>query len=165
MILNHNSNALLIKATVLSICLSILFIMPSCKNSIYSERITIEKYQWFSSSPAKFSAEIGNENIKRPLSLILNLRYIQGFPYKFLKVRVMITDLKGNKNYKDLDIQVINDDLKYIGNGAGDYWDLDYHIDDRMIFDSSGTYTFEVFSRMENDPVLFLNTIGLTIKE
>jgi gliding motility-associated lipoprotein GldH len=145
--------------TVLSV------ILLSCNNNkIYSERVTIENFRWYSVKPVVFEAQISEKYIKKPLKLFLSIRYIQGFPYKNLDIRISITDPNGVMNYKDLSIPVISDDFKYIGDGAGDYWDLDYAVDNNIVLDVVGKYTIKIASMMKEDPVNFINDIAITFE-
>jgi gliding motility-associated lipoprotein GldH len=141
-------------------------IWQSCnKNKIYSERVTIENYRWYSEKPAIFEAQISEKYIKKPLKLFLSIRYIQGFPYKDLDIRISVTDSNGVTNYKDLSIPIISDESKYIGDGAGDYWDLDYAVDNNLVLDVAGNYIIKISSTMKENPVNFINTIGVTLED
>ncbi|GEM_PF-1419476 len=146
--------------------LGISIILISCnKRKIYSERETFENYRWFSDQPVVFESEIGKDHIKKPLKLFLSIRYIQGFPYKDLNLRISITYPNGIMNYKDLSIPIMTEDSKYIGDGAGDYWDLNYAVDDNIVLDIEGKYKIEIHSLMKENPVNFINTIGITLED
>jgi hypothetical protein len=68
-------------------------------------------------------------------------------------------------NYKDLSIPIMTEDSKYIGDGAGDYWDLNYAVDDNIVLDIEGKYKIEIHSLMKENPVNFINTIGITLED
>jgi gliding motility-associated lipoprotein GldH len=138
--------------------------LASC-NKIYSDREIIENYQWHSENVIKFGVEIKEDNVNIPLQLILNLRYIQGIPYQFLKLRVYMIGPYGEKNFQDIEIQLIDSEKKYIGEGIGDYWDIDFMLDEKLVFNAAGSYKFEFEHLMDENPVRFVNEIGITLKK
>jgi len=147
---------------------SILFVLllASChRNRIYNESLSFDNYKWLKSRPVIFQPEITNETVKKPLKLNLNIRYIQGFPYKFLHLRVYLTNPKGESQYRDISIQIISDETTYNGEGAGDYWDLDYTVDDQMVFEMTGKYKIQIIPFMQDDPVNFIDEIGLSLEK
>ncbi len=142
------------------------FVFGSCnKNRIYHEVYTFKDYKWLKNTPIIFEPEINKEFVKKPLKAYLTIRYIQGFPYKFLHLKVLLTDPNGKIQYQDISIPIISDDLKYYGEGAGDYWDLDYVVDDALILELEGKYKIEIKSAMDENPVNFLGEIGITIEK
>jgi len=143
-----------------------LFIFGSChKNRVYHEVHTFKDYKWFKTNPIIFETEITQEFVKKPLKIYLTIRHIQGFPYKFLHLNVLLTDPKGETKYQEISIPIISDELKYYGDGAGDYWDLEYVVDDELILEFEGKYKFEIKSAMDENPVNFLGEIGITIEK
>ncbi|MFN8255006.1 MAG: gliding motility lipoprotein GldH [Bacteroidales bacterium] len=152
------------KAFRLMVFLTTILTLLSC-NKVFSDREIIENYQWNSENVIKFSVDIKEDNTNIPLQLILNLRYIQGIPYQFLKLRVYMIDPNGEKNYQDLEIQLIDSEKNYIGEGIGDYWDIDFPIDEKLIFNKTGSYKFEFEHLMDENPVRFVNEIGITLKK
>jgi len=155
-----------LKMLYLSIGILIVMSFQFCsKNRIFHQSNSMENYKWFNNKTIIFEPEISNEFINKPLKLFLTVHYIQGFPYKYLHLKIEITDPKGEKKYQDISIPIISDELKYYGDGAGDYWDLDYVVDDELIIETSGKYKIEIKSMMEENPVNFLDEIALTIEE
>ncbi len=150
----------------LFLVLLVLVFFPSCsKNRIYHEKFTIENYKWFNTQPIIFEPKITHEFVKKPLKMVLIIRYIQGFPYKFLHLKILLTDPKGEAQYQDISIPIISDELKYYGEGEGDFWDLEYVVDDELILELEGKYKIEIKSAMDENPVNFMDEIGISLEK
>lgn len=152
--------SLIKKFSVLSIIL-LLFSITSCnKNRIFHEVKKFNDFKWSKSEKVHFEVAIEQKDIE--YDLLLNLRYIEGFPYKYLHLYIEITDPDGKTKTNELGIQIITDEKKYIGEGAGSYWDLDYQLPEYP-FDKKGKYKFTVEHTMEENILNWINEVGLSI--
>lgn len=150
-------NKKLVTYTLLS-----LLIWACNSNSAFHETHTFPDYHWKKKERVIFSPEITESNAADSFKLILNIRYIEGFPYKYLRLKLNITRPDGTEADKDINIQIINDDKSYIGEGIGDYWDLDY-TDEIIPIKGAGKYEIEIIPLMDQDPVYLINEIGITL--
>ena len=148
------------KFLVLNIVL-LLFTFTACnKNRIFHEVKKFENFKW--DKPDKIHFETSIEQIDNQYDLFLNLRYIVGFPYKFLHLNIEITDPDGKIKTNELSIQIISDEKKYIGDGAGSYWDIDYPIPEYP-FDKKGNYKISIAHEMNENTLNWINEIGISI--
>ena len=136
----------------------------SCNsNRIYHEKYTFSNYQWSAKKTLLFYPELKAEDIDKEYKLEINIRYIQGFPYKYLNLLLKINRPDGSEATKEISMQIVTDDKQYRGDGAGDIWDLDYALNEPIAFDQTGKYTIEIISMMKENPVNFINEIGISI--
>lgn len=148
------------KLSVFSLIL-LLFSFTACnKNRIFHEVKKFEDFKWSKSEKIYFEVSIEQTDIQ--YDLFLNLRYIEGFPYKYLHLDISITDPDGKTKTNELSIQIISDEKKYIGDGAGSYWDLDYHIPEYP-FNKKGKYNITVEHAMEENILNWTNEVGLSV--
>ena len=148
--------------SILSLVIVLLYMFGCNQNRIYHEVKSFDNYKWNKSEKLNFEFEI--KEADKPYGLWLNLRYIQGFPYKYLHLLLTITEPDGKVKTNELTIQIISDDKKYIGDGAGSYWDLDYPIPDYK-FDQKGKYKITIEHAMKNDILSPINEVGLTVNK
>jgi len=148
------------KIFILSIIL-LSFALSGCnKNRIFHEVKKFDNLKWEKSNKVNFEVLIDDPEVK--YELFLNLRYIQGFPYKYLHLTVSITDPEGKTKTNEVTIEVISDNKEYIGDGAGSYWDLDYPIPDYP-FMKNGKYKISIEHVMEEDTLSLINELGLSV--
>jgi len=144
----------------------LIFGLSSCnKNNVYNKLIGFENYKWSKNKTVVFEPTITSEHINKPLKLEFTINYIHGFPFKFLHLKVLITNPKGETKYQDISIQIIADNGKYNGDGAGDYWDLKHIVDEMLVFENEGKYKIEIKPNMEVDPINFMDQIELRIEK
>lgn len=154
----------MMKFNTILIGLLLYLSISSCNsNQIFKEKHNFPKYQWPTNEKVAFNFDLAKENAGMEYFMVINLRYIHGYQYKYLHLRLQITDPEGNETDKEISIQIATDEKKYLGEGMGDYWDLDYLINETIPFNKAGKYTFEIISLMEDDPVYFINDIGITL--
>lgn len=143
--------------------ITVLIYMFGCnKNRIFHEVKKFDDYKWNKTERLDFEFTIEQPYIA--YELWLNLRYIQGFPYKYLHLLVTITEPDGKIKTNELTIQIISDDKKYIGDGAGSYWDLDYPIPDYK-FNQKGKYKITIEHAMKENILTPIGEVGLTVNK
>ncbi len=139
----------------------LLFTFTACnKNRIFHEVKKFNDFKWNKTEKIHFETSIEQTDIK--YDFFLNLRYIEGFPYKFLHLNIEITDPDGKTKTNELSIQIISDEKQYIGDGAGSYWDIDYPIPEYP-FDKKGKYKITIEHAMKENTLNLINEVGLSI--
>jgi len=146
--------------TVFSLVLLLSAFTACYKNRVFHEVKKFEDYKWNKAEKIHFEVLIEQTNVE--YDLFLNLRYIEGFPYKYLHLNIDITDPEGKIKTNDLSIQIISNEKKYIGNGAGSYWDLDYKTP-VYPFDKIGKYKITIEHSMEENILNWTNEVGISV--
>ncbi|MEN8119232.1 MAG: gliding motility lipoprotein GldH [Bacteroidota bacterium] len=154
--------SLIKKFSIFSLIFLTFSITACIKNRIFHEVKKFEDFKWNKAEKIQFEVLIEQTEIK--YDLFVNLRYIEGFPYKYLHLDLSITDPDGKTKTNELSIQIISNEKKYIGNGAGSYWDLDYPIPEYP-FDKKGEYKITIEHAMEENILNWTNEVGLSIIE
>ena len=150
------------KLSVFSLIL-LLSSFTACNNSrIFHEVVKFDDFKWNKAEKIHFEVLIEQTDIQ--YDLLLNLRYIEGFPYKYLHLDISITDPDGKTKTNELSIEIISDEKKYIGSGAGSYWDLDYKIP-KYPFDKKGKYKITIEHAMNENILNWTNEVRLSIIE
>jgi gliding motility-associated lipoprotein GldH len=145
--------------------LILILLAISCDNDIFfHEKYTFDDFIWTKDKKVIFRPEISKEFAGKKLHAIINIRYISGFPYKYLNFSLIITHRNGIQTSKEVSIQVLNDNKEYQGSGMGDIWDLDYELTDPMIFNEPGSYEIEFKPILDNQAYNFINEIGISLK-
>ncbi len=148
--------------SILSLVLVLMYLFACKKNRVFHEVREFYNYKWNKSEKLDFGLTI--EQADKPYELWLNLRYIHGFPYKYLHLLISITEPDGKVKTNELTIQIITDDKEYIGDGAGSYWDLDYPIPEYQ-FNEKGKYKISVEHAMKDDVLNLIGEVGLTVNK
>lgn len=140
---------------------SILILVFSCNNNrVFHEVKKFDDFKWQKNDKAVFNFNL--EDTSTSYELVLNIRYIQGYPYKFLHLDIEITNPMGKTMVHEAKIPIISDEKKYIGDGAGSYWDLDYPVPEYN-FQQKGIYKISIEHKMENNLAYPINEIGISI--
>jgi len=136
----------------------------SCnKSRIYKENYTFEDYSWSKNEQIIFYPEIERADIQ--YKGVIHIRYITGYSYKYLNFVLEIIHPNGGQSSKEISIQLLTDDKSYRGNGMGDIWDFDYEISEPITFSKPGKYQIVIKSSMGDQPVNFINEIGLSLNK
>lgn len=147
------------KIVLLSIALIVLIL--SCNtHKVFHEESKFDDLKWHKKDKLVFDFTLEDTTIK--YGLILNIRYIQGFPYKFLPLKIDITNPAGKTLEHEAKIRIMTNEKKYLGDGAGSYWDLDYNVPEYN-FHQKGIYKISVEHTMNNDIAYPIQEIGISI--
>ncbi len=128
---------------------------------VYEDYQEIKDLKWYKKDAQTFHVKIpedGNYNI------LFFMRHTIGFPFKNLKIYIKKKSALGEIDAKDLEIPVIAENKNYLGDVAGELWDITYPIW-QDIFLKAGTYTFSLQHAMNSDPVVLLVETGLIIEK
>jgi len=147
---------------------SLLILLLSCslacnRGRIYNAEYTFEDYSWSNNEKIEFSPEIKVSGIN--YQGIIHVRYNTGFPFKYLNFVLILNGPDGSQSQKEISMQLISDDKKYRGSGMGDIWDFDYELSEPLVFKTAGVYHIQIKSLMGEQPVNFINGIGISINK
>ena len=148
--------------SIYSLVLVLMYLIACNNNRIFHEVKKFDNYKWSKSEKLDFEFNIAQAD--KPYKLWLNLRYIHGFPYKYLHLLISITEPDGKVKTNKLTIQIITDGKEYIGDGAGSYWDLDYPIPEYQ-FNQKGKYKITIEHAMKDDILNLIGEVGLTVNK
>ena len=146
---------------IIFLVIAVFILLLSCNTEkVFHEVKKFDDYKWRREDKAVFSFDLQDTTVN--YEMVLNIRYIQGFPFKFLPLTIEITAPSGETLELEDNIQIIKDDHSYIGDGAGSYWDLDYTVPDYP-FHEKGVYKIVIQHALSEEILSPFNEIGVSI--
>lgn len=146
------------KLLVLSLFISV--ILSSCTD-LYRGFSKVKDLKWYKSDAKKFTVDIKKDGY---YDLIFAFRYATAYPYNNIKVIISKKNPSGEEFSKEAEFIVVDDNNNYIGDVAGDIWDLENPFDVNE-FMKKGLYEFTIEHNMINDPVIVVMEIGLIVRK
>lgn len=137
------------------------FISVSCGAFwTYRSLSELKNYQWHKSAPLTYNFSI-EETQTSDVSFIL--RHVHGFPFPKVYVEVASSGPEFN-SVDTIELNVIGDDREYLGEGAGDIWDLEHVIypDMQLI---PGEYEISVRHIMEREKLDLVMEVGIQVSK
>lgn len=146
------------------IALISLCVFTSCsKSKIFEKRQEFPNYTWNRLKPLFF--EIPISDTKLEYNIYFTLRHITQYPYNNLKTNFTIIAPSGDERTTIHDFEVKNAEGRLMGEGAGDLWDLKLLVKERMTFNESGTYKFQIDNLMDYFDVVGLVDFGVIVEK
>ncbi|MCH8903293.1 MAG: hypothetical protein IIA45_05200 [Bacteroidetes bacterium] len=118
-------------------------------------------FSWSKEDTREFKVPIKDNSITYDLSL--SFRYVHGYQFQILKVKVTETSPSGVETVKEYDLKVRDDDGDYIGSAGYDIWDSEHLIEPNKKYEETGTYTYVLEHNMPGDPVSLVMEIGVIV--
>lgn len=132
------------------------------KNKIYSKHKELSpQMEWLKKDVKTFDISI--QNTEETYDLSLSFRYVEGFPYKSMKVNVIETSPAGKEISKEYNLKVRDESGEYIGEPALDIWDSQHLIESGKKYAEKGKYTYTIEHVMPKDPVQMVMEIGIIL--
>ncbi len=139
-------------------------ILTSCsKNKVFEKYTKIENYKWKRDKLITFDVDI--KDPKTNYDVTLALRHTTYYAFANIKVDVSVTFPSGELRTKYYNIFVRNTDGSFLGQGAGDLWDLTYPVFTDMTFPEAGIYKFEVQNVMPIMELPDIMDVGLIVRK
>ncbi len=147
-----------------------LILLTSCSdgNRIYEEHQDLSPdVEWLKKDIRTFEAEI--EDVSIPYDISLAFRYASGYPFDVVKIKVTHINPSGDELSKTYELQIRDEDGNYMGEAGYDIWDSEHLVEEGVLFNEAGKYTFKVEHDMPYDPLVMVMEVGViidkTIKE
>ncbi len=148
-----------------------LFILVACfvfatscnKNVVYSKYQTLENSEWYNKNKLVFETDIANAQSLYDVSLMV--RHADAYPYSNLFVFLNTKYPDGKTTVDTLECILSNSKGEWMGNGAGDIFDITIPLKKNMRFPLTGKYTFTFEQGMRTDPLPLIMDFGMEIKK
>ncbi len=121
------------------------------------------KLEWLKKDTREFKVPIEDNSISYNMSL--SFRYVHGFQYQAVKVKVIETSPSGKEIVKEYDLKVREDNGDYIGEAGFDIWDSNHLIEPNKKYNEAGFYTYVIEHSMPNDPLNYAMEIGVILEK
>ena len=141
-----------------------IMILASCSdgNRIYEEHQDLSPdVEWLKKDVRIFEAEITDVSI--PYNISLAFRYATGYPFDIAKIKVTHVNPDGEELSKTYDLQIRDKEGNYLGEAGYDIWDSEHLIEEGVLFNKAGKYTFKVEHDMPYDPLVMAMEVGVII--
>jgi len=151
------------KKTILLLAILSTLLTACSKNKVFEKYTKIENYKWKRDNLITFDVDI--KDIKTNYDVTLALRHTTYYAFANIKVDVAITFPSGEVRTKYYNIFVRNNDGSFLGDGAGDLWDVTYPVFTDITFPDAGTYKFEVQNVMPIIELPDIMDVGLIVRK
>lgn len=150
------------KKIIVTLVLGLCFISCDSNNRIYSEHKELSpQMEWKKEDARTFDLSI--ENTENVYDLSLSFRYMEGFPFKSMKVKVTEISPSGKEHSKEYNLKIRDENGEYIGEPALDIWDSEHLIESDKKYIEKGKYSYIVEPSMPSDPVQMVMEIGVIL--
>lgn len=148
--------------TILVMTIGLFACQP--EGQIYVEHQELSpKLEWLKKDTREFKVPIEDNSISYNLSL--SFRYVSGFQYQAVKVKVIETSPSGNEMVKEYDLKTRDDNGDYIGEAGYEIWDSNHLIELNKKYNESGFYTYVIGHIMSDDPLKNAMEIGVVLEK
>lgn len=141
---------------------AILF--SACNSGVvYNKYNTFEKSEWYGKNKAVFEVEIADNQPLYDVNLMV--RHAEAYPYSNLFLFLTTKYPDGKSTVDTLECRLSNSKGEWLGNGAGDIFDLTIGLTKSVKFPLVGKYTFSFEQAMRTDPLPLITDFGMEIKK
>lgn len=129
---------------------------------IHKEYQDVENFMWEKNDVRKFIVAVEDESSSYNISFAL--RHIYGLSVASFPIKLKIEDLDGVVVFdEEAVVEVMNSNGDYVGDGAGDLWDIEQLITGDVVFPAKGSYTISVSQEFEEGDIPFIMEVGLLV--
>ena len=147
-----------------SIAVACVLLLTACNNNVvYSKYNTFENSEWFSKNKAVFEIEITDNQPLHDVNLMV--RHAEAYPYSNLFLFLTTTYPDEKTTVGTLECRLSNSKGEWLGNGAGDIFDLTVGLTKSVKFPMVGKYIFSFEQGMRTDPLPLIMDFGMEIKK
>jgi gliding motility-associated lipoprotein GldH len=115
--------------------------------------------EWLKKDVIEFKVPI--ENVQQEYRMSLAFRYVFGYEYEFIKVKVTEISPNGDEIVKEYELNLKDKDGKYVGDPGLSFFDSEHLIEASKTFNQTGIYTYKIEHMMPKDPVSYSLDLGL----
>jgi gliding motility-associated lipoprotein GldH len=136
----------------------------SCSNNVvYSKYQSFENNEWYAKNKAVFDVEMTDPNSFHDISVMV--RHADAYPYSNLYLFLTTTYPDGKVTLDTLECILANQKGEWMGNGAGDIFDITIPLKQSTRFPLAGKYNFAFEQAMRTDPLPLIMDFGFEIKK
>ena len=150
--------------SIVVVLVSILVISCQNENIIYSENQELSpEVEWIKSDIKEFVVPITEVDLT--CKMFLNFRFITGYAYPNVLVKVTETSPSGKIEVFEYDLKVIDENGEYIGDPGLDIWDSQHLVETVKSYTEVGNYTYILEQNTPVDPLNHVMEIGIVLEK
>ncbi len=142
---------------------SILFLSSCNNNVVFSKYQNFEKNEWFTKNKVTFDVDMTDINSLHDISVMI--RHADAYPYSNLFVFLTTKYPDGKVTLDTLECILASAKGEWMGNGAGDIYDITIPLKQSTKFPMTGKYSFTFEQAMRTDPLPLIMDFGFEIKK
>jgi len=142
-----------------TLALVFTLLLFSCDNAVYKEFYDFPTIQWDQDVTPSFEIDLKEAG---QYDVVFTMRYVDGFQYKNMLGSVSFSDLKNAPIIKKFNFDVIDENDEYIGDVAGNIWDIEYTVFSDTTLEA-GKYTIQAAQLIDENTLPFIADIGIKI--
>jgi gliding motility-associated lipoprotein GldH len=143
--------------------ISAVLLLSSCKNNVvFSKYENFENNEWFAKNKVTFDVEMSDVNSLHDISVMV--RHADAYPYSNLYLFLTTKYPDGKVTLDTLECILANQKGEWMGNGAGDIFDITIPLKQSTRFPLAGKYSFTFEQAMRTDPLPLIMDFGFEIK-
>ncbi len=136
----------------------------SCnKNVVYSKYETLPEEGWRADHKLSYDIDITDANALN--NVFLTVRHADSYPYSNLFVFLTTLYPDGKTTLDTLECVLANPKGEWLGDGAGDIWDLKKVLKKNVRFSQVGKYKFTFEQGMRANPLPLIMDFGMVIEK
>ena len=138
-----------------------LFLIGCQQGKVYDHYHKFDNYQWSRFDKITFNIPI--EEAGTEADIIFMIRHITQYPYDNLPVNIILLTPSGEERILEKEIKIKDEKGDFIGDGAGDLWDVEETLWPKFYFTEAGTYTIEFENIIPRPGIPGLMDIGIKV--
>lgn len=141
----------------------VLFIAACNKNILFSKYETFKENEWYVKDNVVFEVDVNGEQSLHDVNLMI--RHADSYPYNNLFLFLTTSYPDGKTITDTLECILANNKGEWLGNGAGDIFDITIPLKKNVRFPLAGKYKFSFVQGMRTDPLPLIMDLGFEIKK
>jgi gliding motility-associated lipoprotein GldH len=142
---------------------AITVLLSSCsRNTVYSKYQTFENKEWYAKDKVTFDLEMMDTQSLHDISVMV--RHADAYPYSNLYLFLTTKYPDGKITLDTLECILANAKGEWMGDGAGDIFDITIPLKKSTRFPLAGKYSFTFEQAMRTDPLPMIMDFGFEIK-
>lgn len=138
--------------------------LSSCsKGIVFSKYETFKDQEWFSKNKVTFDMDITDATSLNDISIMV--RHADAYPYSNLYLFLTTKYPDGKSTTDTLECILANDKGEWMGDGAGDIFDITIPLKKSVRFPLVGKYSFTFEQAMRTDPLPLIMDFGMEVKK
>jgi len=152
------------KAKIGACLVLVLLLLSSCsKDVVFSQYHTFENKEWFAKDKVTFDMEMKDLNSLNDISVMI--RHADSYPYSNLYLFLTTKYPDGKVTTDTLECILANGKGEWMGDGAGDIFDITIPLKRNTRFPLAGKYSFTFEQAMRTDPLPMIMDFGFEVKK
>lgn len=142
---------------------ALVFLSACDSGKIFQRFEDIDNYRWSRDKAVSFDVSV--KDASASYDVFLAIRHTSYYAFANLMVNMIAVYPSGEERTKDYDFFLKETDGSFKGEGAGDLWDIEFPLMEKVSFPEAGNYTFTISNIMPMPETDDIMQVGLIVKK